>query len=242
MDQALLAKIEKCLALARRGGTEAEADTAMRKVHELLAAHNLSMMDIEAAKEKPEDYMWNDLGAAPRPWQRNVYHAIARLYFCDVLTDRRKRTHSEPRLILIGKPSNVAIVKHMVEYLIPLGDNLALQAGGQDREFRTSFKNGFSSRINERVTEELRRAKAGQVKDETGRALILAPLYERTGKELKLFLNSQLDGNSRVSNSSRGSQNRSAEGHAAGREAGDRVALRSNGIAAHGKATLMIGG
>lgn len=43
MNKDLIEKIQKCLELARRGGTEAEADTAMRKVQELLAKHNLSM-------------------------------------------------------------------------------------------------------------------------------------------------------------------------------------------------------
>src|SRR4051794_30275940 len=43
----IVSRINKLLALGERGGTEAEATAAMRKVHELLAKHNLSLDDVK---------------------------------------------------------------------------------------------------------------------------------------------------------------------------------------------------
>ena len=39
----VIAKIQKLLALGRRGGTEQEADAAMAKAQELLAKYNLDL-------------------------------------------------------------------------------------------------------------------------------------------------------------------------------------------------------
>lgn len=215
MEQSILEKIQKCLELARRGSTEGEAAAAMAKVQALLAKHNLSLAEVESHGQKPEDYVRNEAGRL-QPWQRYIWNGVAKLYFCSFFT-------SGPNGIVIGKPSNITIVSSMATYVCQLGERLA-RSGSNDRAFRNSFKAGFAQRVSQRCHEEIKRAKENQVMDEnTNRALILAPLYERTGKEIALFLANQGIRTTQKRSTSRYS---SAAGFNAGRSAGDSVSLR----------------
>lgn len=49
--EAIVERIQKILALGRRGGTEAEAAAAMAKAQELLAEHNLTLAQVESAQQ-----------------------------------------------------------------------------------------------------------------------------------------------------------------------------------------------
>lgn len=219
MDNSIIEKIQKCLELAKRGGTEGEATAAMSMVQSLLAKHNLSLAEVESKGQKPEDYVRNEAGRL-QPWQRYVWNGIARLYFCSFFT-------SGANGIVIGKPSNIAIVENMAGYLCGLGETLA-KAESKDRSFRNSFKAGFAQRISQRCHEEIKRAKENKVFEaNTCTALVLAPLYEKTGKEIATWLFNQgirttaKRSTQRVSNGA---------GYNAGRSAGDGVSLGRNGI------------
>ena len=101
-------------------------------------------------------------------------------------------------IVLTGRPSNIAIVKHVAEYLVQTCDGLAkseakkaAQALADDgvvlnvRAWAASFRIGFGSRIMARAGEEIAKAKAGDIRDEaTGTALVLAPLYDREAKAI----------------------------------------------------------
>jgi hypothetical protein len=188
IDKIVHEKIQKILELARRGGTEAEADTAMRKALELLAKHNLSMADISAQDEREQlNEKWIDAKRAY--WHRYIWSGIAKLYFCTYFRQswldqmgKRKMRH-----VIVGRESNVSTVKEIAQYLIALGDELAKGTGG-DTIFRNSFKAGYASRISQRARQQVREAKERLIDSDTGSNLPVANLYALTTQENEHFL------------------------------------------------------
>ncbi len=234
----IIARINKLLALGERGGTEAEANAAMSKVHELLAKHNLSMDDVKDSPIAEEDYTQDESDAAARqPWQGIIWTAVAKLYFCKHLT---KTGPKGTQHLVIGKPSNIAVVKYVAAYIVRTGEELARHAAADaesKQTFRNSFKKGFAFRVYARVEDEIRAAKTGKMTDSaTGTALILSPLYDKSGREIDRFL---VNHSMKVKRSTCSMSVSDRSGYAAGRAAGDSVSLRSNGVG--GKATLAIG-
>jgi hypothetical protein len=221
----ILDKISKLLALGERGGTEAEATSAMQKAHELLAKHNLSLDDVKASPVAEEDYIRDEAAATPRqPWQNWVWSAVAELYFCQRYQRifRGEQTH-----LLIGKPSNIAVVKFVATYVVRTGEELARRAG-HGLAFRNSFKKGFAIRIMQRAKEEISLARAeGLTDSETGTALVVAPLYDQAKRDIERFLREN-DLNPRNKRDCASVSDR--DGFLAGKEAADTVSLRGNGI------------
>jgi ElaB/YqjD/DUF883 family membrane-anchored ribosome-binding protein len=239
--ETIVSKIQKLLALGERGGTEAEAEAAMRKVHELLARHNLSLDDVKGEAEKDEDYVKEtEEGTNKQPWQRIVWAAVAELYFCSYFSQRNRGT-GDLHHVVIGKPSNIAVVKYMAAYLIRTGQQVAKEAAKDSvskASFINSFKKGYSHRIHFRVKEEIAKAKAGKVTDSsTGTALILHPLYDQTKRDLDQFFREHGINVTSRSTSSRPSNH---VGYMAGKAAADSVSLANNGVG-HNKAARQIG-
>jgi len=137
MNPDLLSKLQKVLALAKRGGTEAEMQTAMRLAQEILAKHNLTLDDVETAQETPEEVESEKCEATNRQsWQDIIWASIAKLYFTEtysqnLLVEGKAKKH----YILVGRASNIAVTKAIVGYIIPLAQNLSKTAckGGGGR-------------------------------------------------------------------------------------------------------------
>ncbi|OWK42420.1 hypothetical protein FRUB_04498 [Fimbriiglobus ruber] len=200
----------------------------MRKVHELLARHNLSLDDVKGVPLE-EGYAEDLTEASSRQlWQDHIWSAVAKLYFCRHF----KRTgRSGIHHMVIGKPSNIAVVKYITAYLIRTGDALAKEAAaGHDSKqtFINSFRKGFACRIYGRVDEEIKNARAGKMTDSsTGRTLIVLPVYEKANRDIAGFLASHgmhpRDARSRLAISDRA-------GFVAGREAANTVSLATNAV------------
>ena len=225
----IIAKINKLLALGERGGTEAEATAAMQKVHELLAKHNLSLDDVKDSPVAEEDYIQDETeGKRGQSWQDYIWTAVAKLYFCKHLT---RSGASGVRHLVIGRPSNIAVVKYLAAYIVRTGEELARQAASDaesKQTFRNSFKKGFAYRIATRVEEEIKNAKAGKMTDSvTGTALILLPLYDQSKRDIDRFI---MASGMKVRRSSGSIEVSNRDGFAAGRSAADSVSLRGNGI------------
>src|SRR5262245_18093592 len=186
-------KIKKLLALAERGGTEAEAQAAIAAAHALLAKHNLTMTEVQAfGVDKPE-YIITD-ASTPAPlrnqvWRDTIYCPIPDLFFCHA-----SMRHGKPSrfYVVYGRPSNIQAVHDVAPSLIRTGETLATQeakAAAQRmahegvalnvRAWASSFRVGYAQRIRQRVKEEIAKATRGEVQDETGKALKLSPLYNR---------------------------------------------------------------
>jgi hypothetical protein len=130
--------------------------------------------------------------------------------------------------LLIGKPSNIAVVKYVAAYVIRTGEELARRAG-TGATFRNSFKKGFAGRIAVRAKEEIARAKSGGLSDSaTGKALVVAPLYEQTKRDIDRFMLEQdLKPKMQAARSIGVSDQ---DGFRAGRAAADTVSLRGDAV------------
>lgn len=236
------AKIQKLLALGERAGTEAEAQAAMSAAHRLLAEHNLSMSDIEAhGVETPESLETDEsVPTALRNtyWRDATYSAVAKLYFCKVYMKKNRSTNTRLYAI-VGKPSNIAVVKYMAAMLVNTVDELSVNTAKEAariqaedgivlnvKAFAASFRIGYATRIAKRVNDEIEAARKGSIKSEAGTALMLAPVYDAATKEIDAFLAGK-----RFSHARPSVNVRSSSGYGAGQEAGNNANLRSNGVA-----------
>lgn len=234
-------KIKKLLALAERGGTEAEAQAAMTAAHALLAKHNLTMSEVQAfGEEKPEDIITDASTPAPlrnQYWRDTIYCAIADLFFCNAFM--RKRKHSRC-YVVYGRPSNIQAVHYVAQSLIRTGETLATQEAkaaamrmaddGVElnlRAWASSFRIGYAQRIRQRVKDEIAKAKRGEVKDETGKALILSPLYNREATAIAAVMQQH---GIKLGRSRSSVTVRSSSGFQAGQEAGNRASFSRNGL------------
>ncbi len=186
MDTKLIDKVKKLLALGKRGGTEAEMDAAMRKVHELVATHNLSLTDIESSATTEDALalkLYLHLG--PRQhWKILMLDGIAKLYFSQAFRGENGRA------VLLARPSNAAIIHHIFLYCVAQCERRAkLFRPGTPR---ASFKAGFGHRVSKRCLEEAVAAATNQMWDSTtGKHLILAPLYSKAVADMNKFFQDQ---------------------------------------------------
>ena len=179
-------KINKMLELARRGGTEAEAETAMRMVLQALAKHNLDMSDVEETEEKDEDIIEDITDGGKSMWQHFIWISLSKLYFCKMYTQKYKKNGKIYKsFVLIGRKSNVDTAKSVIKYLIELGTELASDG---DTIYRNSFKNGYAARIFHRCEDEKKRATDLTQIEYTSLAPAIINLYEVTTIENNKFL------------------------------------------------------
>ena len=231
----IIEKIRKLMALAERGGTEAEGDAAMRKVQEMLTRYNL---DIDAIKDKTEvsfvrdfkEFEWN------ASWIKVVAYGIAKLYFCHMYNEPRGQECL--RIAIIGKPVNVETVKCILDAVVSTGKKLAkLYAQNAYKEFgmnpvsaSNGFKKGYGIRIQQRCLEMVRDAQTPK-STESGQALVVADYYKRNRQEIDLYEKNVLG-----LRLQRGSGMASGDaGHmGAGSSAANNVSLSANGIGTRG--------
>ena len=164
--ESILRKIRKLLALSRGGTTEEEAAEAARVAHELLAAHNLAMSEVEQVEETDRVLDDGTVDGARDIWPAQVWSATAQLHFCRYFyTDQR----DAGRLIglrhsVLGRRHNVEVAKLTALYLVDAVKRLADEAaqavpGDERRLYRESFRRAGGRRLAQRV-HELRAASA----------------------------------------------------------------------------------
>ena len=231
--ESVLNRIKKALNLANRAGTEGEAQAAMARVRDMLAAHNLSMSDVkqtETPEEKAEMH-WHSADKGSRSlWKQTIWGSVARLYFCEAYYMQKRKAW-----MVIGKPSNVAVAIDIAGYLCNSAESLASSTArqlGEDRQFANSFLVGFASRIRERVSGEIRKAKEGAVKTSFGTELIIHPLYNKAAADNKAVVLGH--GFTYTSKGGRGMTYTASDGYQAGRTAGGQASMSNNGLPAGG--------
>ena len=164
--ESILRKIRKLLALSRGGTTEEEAAEAARVAHELLAAHNLAMSEVEQVEETDRVLDDGTVDGARDIWPAQVWSATAQLHFCRYFyTDQR----DAGRLIglrhsVLGRRHNVEVAKLTALYLVDAVKRLADEAaqavpGDERRRYRESFRCACGRRLAQRLL-ELRAASA----------------------------------------------------------------------------------
>lgn len=176
MDTAVIKKLKKLLALARRGGTEAEGRTAMEKVQELLSKHSLSLADIDA----PDDPLIVATLSALKDYKKILLLAAGRLCMAQLFCSK---THVK-QIYLVGLKSNVDAAILLNGYLNQSLSRL-IKDQPSDAHFRKSFRNAFAARIAIRVDQLIDQATNKTViQESTGKELIIGSIYDTAFEEI----------------------------------------------------------
>jgi hypothetical protein len=234
-ENKILERVRKMLTLANNeAATEGERDNALRMAHNLMAKHQLDMMDLDEhvrEKDDPRGHFqeegWN------LQWCNQIRMHIARLfgakYFIGKKINATRGTHH-----FVGRESAATTAMLMSDWIIRdtlrKCDKFAghrLTAGG--RAFGVGVAGMLSTRINEML-----KKKAEEVREFTGRDLVLLNEDEQEANEnyiedvLGVKLKSRALRRSRLDR----------DGYAAGREHGKTINLNTQ--LANKKGTLQI--
>jgi hypothetical protein len=212
----------------------------MRRVHGLLARHNLSLQDVLASTPHLEgtDRVHETVVASHNPWERSVWYATASLYFCVYFFEKSTEHRGQRvrivgvRHSLVGQPHNVLVSRLMTDYFLKtirrLGRNEARSLPSSERNsFSHSFRVACAARLAERIRDRERSSKAGSdwQEGQTGASHLpaLRPLYqleEDANRELLANKGIEL-----VASRRGGPRTTDIYGEYAGRQAADGIGL-----------------
>jgi hypothetical protein len=206
IKERVLRRIRKLVALAEGGATEAEAETALRLAHEMLAEHNLSMDDVPENSDDVDPVTsdgeeWDRYNEA---WRRTLMHSAAQLYFCRYFFSDKivpgKNTALSQRGVkhtFVGRPHNVAVARLMGRYFVTTVNRLAndgcrktvIRSRTERGRYVNTFRLACAERLRERCVKVRERAEAGQAVTSDGRNLpALANMYRREMRANDEFL------------------------------------------------------
>jgi hypothetical protein len=230
IDDKVLDRIKKLLALAEANPNEHEASIAMERAQRLLAKYNLSIADLPKDQlDKSDPYVRMDerYGAMKGPVAgRSIAAAIAKLYFCKMFYVNIPNRGDI--ISFVGRTTNAEVAKMVSRTVI---ESLKLEArkGKHLPGFETNFMIAAANRICRRVHDLIEEAKAGQLKetDNVGEVKNLPALletYKAEEERTEAFLKQEVG---KLRETRRGSRGGAGDyGFAEGREAGNRVSLR----------------
>jgi hypothetical protein len=193
----ILARIRKMMALADcNAATEGERDTALKMAYNLLAKHNLSMVDVENKAAEGEAREGTEASFVVYPWARNIASAVANMFFCNYYF-MRSHTGKQATHVFVGKQSNAVTASYMADFVVRsvLREATKRYKSAISPEART-FAVGVVHKLRARI-EEIKKAQATAPADAegaamtAGSALVLADLYKREGEANKLWLAAQ---------------------------------------------------
>lgn len=169
--QKIVDQVEKLLRVAAKTSNEAEAAAFTSKANELLAAHNLTISEVEAASsgaisgKRLDDHVAGGM----YKYQKRLWVSIAELNFCmywSMLMRTkegsikfkygRQFTHTHR---LVGRQVNVIATKNMGSYLEGVIKRLCIERlGEEDRSgffssWAVAFREGIADRIVDKVQE-----------------------------------------------------------------------------------------
>lgn len=220
----ILDRVRKLLAHAESAaglGSQAEADAFATKAAGLMRQHHIdaAALGYEGPVETLGRDDWAYCGDNAREhvgWKASLAYVIAKANFCTMVRSARQTlTGQIPVLVLLGKPSDQAVVRYLWDVLVRSADRCARQYPG-DRAERQQFRLGFVHAIGARLAEHKRTADATA----TGSALVV---LNDAARQLSVYLRQQFP---RLSNVRSGA-NASSGSYAAGRAAGAAEPIRS---------------
>jgi len=235
-EQSIIERVRKVLNLARNAGTEGEAAAAMARASDILAKHNLTMVEIDSAPadssgciDSLEPVTRQSFARPGRLWKVYLQTAAATLNFCTIYTQRRGGTSS---IMLVGRPNNIAVATMTADYLTTTVERLASNAWhemgqGKRGSFIRSFSVGAATDIYwraKRMQRDLERdAEPINLNAGSRNLPTVAGLYRSEATAVQAFLRADGIRLGRV-NSSR-SSNLDASAYNAGKTAGANVSL-----------------
>ena len=162
-DDSMKTKIRKLLDMTEQHGcTEAEAAVALEKAQKLLAAHNLTEVEVRGVGPGKNDHRERDVFVA-YPWCRKVAEAVAKLYDCKyryMLTPGDK-SMTKAQHFFTGRQSNAETANLIAQFAVKTVLKLAKAArdeNGAAHRFQTDFAQGCAARVCVRARELWREA------------------------------------------------------------------------------------
>ena len=120
MNENIIAKIKKLLALASDNSSEEEAKSAALKAQELLAKHHIDMKLVENLDlDKVEEIVSNRIEVPAKKWKYVLAQIVAKNFRCAV------HTYGSSFIVFFGHETDVAVASETFKYLFRLGDKLA---------------------------------------------------------------------------------------------------------------------
>ena len=180
-QEKIIARMKKLLAMSEDGANEHEAMLATKRLHSLLAKHNISMSEL-STEENPVGE--GGFESRSRPWRRLVAAKIAELYFCSFYYQQSARSNCV-HYMFIGSEANRAFAIHISNLIFKAIEYDARveskrMYGKEEGSFVNSFWTGAKQRIIERCDDLIDSAKEGTLEDENGINLpALLPVYEQ---------------------------------------------------------------
>jgi Protein of unknown function (DUF2786) len=188
IDDKIINKVRKALALAQDNPSDEEAHAAMLAVQRLLVKHNLSMSDVEdLANEKEknvsEDFVSDISGRIPW-WKKHLSIIIAENFKCK--TFLAKLGNYKGGIKFLGLEEDVLVAKSVYQYAEKILDTLATRyVQKQYREkkptkgVRNKYISGFLDGLDHKFKEQVE-------KNNWGLMIITDALVEQAIEDKKL--------------------------------------------------------
>lgn len=133
MEERIIEKIRKCLALANNNPSEEEAKAAALQAQKLLAKYNISMVDVEGLEQEDEEIVEEDVwfsdivkGTA-RAWKYELAEIVSKNFRC------RHFFYGKRAVVFYGHKTDAEAASEVYKYLFSMGDRIA------DREAHKAF-------------------------------------------------------------------------------------------------------
>lgn len=192
----ILARIRKMMALADcSAATEGERDTALQMVYNLLAKHNLTMVDVENNSAEGEAREEQQAKFVVYPWARSIAKSVAEMFFCRYYF-AAPRKGKQATHCFIGRQSNAVTASYMAEFVVRSVLREATKAYGSaiSPEART-----FAIGVVDRLRTRIRAIQDAQAQEPTeagapaapGSALVLTKLRDSERDANELWLEAQ---------------------------------------------------
>lgn len=200
-------RIRKLLALANDGGaTEAEAELALARAHQIMSENNLTMATIAASGQASSDARLKERikGQAMYRYQVRIMEALCATSYCFVSVvfgsagkraDKHYRSgHRAKSYQIIGSEGNVASVQIMFEYLMQTMNRLVMTEINNDHRQRMSryamsFCDGCAERLADRIQKRHQNYLAEQKREANKKAAATKhPAAASTGTDLVVVM------------------------------------------------------
>lgn len=220
----IIDRMKKLLAMSEGKGNEHEAMIAAKRLHAMLAKHNISMSELNSEQNPVGD---EGFESRSRPWKRIVGMYVAELYFCSFYSMDSSKTKGAKRFMFVGTEANRSFAVYICNMIFKTiereGHAQCRQYTGKTTgPFYNSFLTGACERISDRCKELIASAKSGTLEDEEGNTLpVLLSVYDQN----KLIVNDWISDNLKLKIKNCTTKITNRAGHAAGTEAGNKVQL-----------------
>lgn len=162
MNESILIKIKKALALANSGDTN-ESQTAMLMAQRLMAKHGIELSEVEEVEEQAKevvDEQVTNRGRTPF-WKKQLASVVAENFRC---TNYNSRWGGKSIIRFIGLKEDVEIAKEIYKFAVEVLErtcnayikNVVLEQGDADTYgLRNDYRLGFIKGLKEKYTEQV---------------------------------------------------------------------------------------